>query len=74
MGASKKKSTIAHKYPTYRDIPIKGCSSYLAGKRVDDNAEELWRVHDKIYDLTSFINKHPGGKEWLELTKVSFET
>lgn len=73
MGASKKISTVSNKYPTFRDDAIRGCYSWLEGKRVDDNAEKLWRVHDKIYDLTDFINKHPGGKEWLELTKVCFE-
>ena len=71
MGVTKKVSTVAYKYPTYRDDAIRGCYSWLEGKRVDDNAENLWRVHDKIYDLTDFISKHPGGKEWLELTKVS---
>lgn len=42
---------------------------WLEGKRIDDNAEGLWRVHDKLYDLTSFVEKHPGGAEWLSLTK-----
>ncbi|CAH0605493.1 unnamed protein product [Chrysodeixis includens] len=36
---------------------------------MDDGAEGLWRIHDKLYDLTSFIKRHPGGEEWLELTK-----
>lgn len=26
-------------------------------------------MHDKLYDLTEFIDRHPGGKQWLELTK-----
>lgn len=43
--------------------------SWFDGKRIDDNAEGLWRVHDKLYDLTEFIDSHPGGKQWLELTK-----
>ena len=43
--------------------------SWLAGKRIDDNAEGLWRVHDKLYDLTDFVQRHPGGAEWLEMTK-----
>lgn len=34
-----------------------------------DNAEGLWRVHNKIYDLTNFVSSHPGGAEWLEITK-----
>lgn len=64
-----KVSVIAEKYPTYRDEPLKTCNRWLDGKRIDDNAEGLWRVHDKLYDLTDFIHRHPGGSEWLELTK-----
>lgn len=41
----------------------------MDGKRIDDNAEGLWRVHDKIYDLTEFIDHHPGGSQWLQTTK-----
>lgn len=41
---------------------------WLEGKRLTDNAEGLWRVHDKIYDLSKFMKLHPGGSEWLELT------
>lgn len=29
----------------------------------------MWRVHDKLYDLTDFIERHPGGSEWISLTK-----
>jgi hypothetical protein len=43
--------------------------SWIEEKKVIDNAEGLWRVHDKIYDLNDFISKHPGGSEWLEMTK-----
>ena len=43
---------------------------WLAGKRLDDDAEGFWRIHDKLYDLTDFISRHPGGSEWLQLTKV----
>lgn len=64
-----KPSTIAHKYPTYRDDAFKGCKRWLDGKRIDDNAEGLWRVHDKLYDFTDFINRHPGGADWLKITK-----
>lgn len=39
-------------------------------KRIDDAVEDgLWRIHDTIYDLTEFIDKHPGGTDWLEMTK-----
>lgn len=38
-------------------------------KRHDDNLDNLWRVHDKLYDLNDFLSKHPGGRDWLEFTK-----
>jgi cytochrome b involved in lipid metabolism len=43
----------------------------IIGKRQDDNVGNHWRVHDKIYDLESFVSKHPGGPEWIELTRGS---
>lgn len=62
--------TVIKKYPTYRDHLVNGCWKWIEGKRKDDNACDLWRVHDRLYDLTDFITKHPGGKYWLEVTKV----
>lgn len=64
-----KPSAIAQKYPTYRDDKVKGCKKWLDGKRIDDNAEGLWRIHDKLYDFTNFISQHPGGAEWLKVTQ-----
>lgn len=43
---------------------------WLEDKQDTDGAEGLWRIHDALYDLTDFVQKHPGGAEWLELTKV----
>jgi Cytochrome b5-like Heme/Steroid binding domain len=63
-------SSLVRKYPSYRDDKINGCWRWIEGRRVDDKAEGYWRVHDKLYDLTNFIEKHPGGRNWLELTKV----
>lgn len=63
-------TTVLKKYPSFRDDKINGCWKWLQGRRADDNAEGLWRVHDKLYNLGSFIDKHPGGREWLELTEV----
>lgn len=63
------KSTIVRKYPTYRDDSFKSCQKWLNGKQLDDNAEGLWRVHDKLYDLENFIKNHPGGSDWIEITK-----
>lgn len=44
--------------------------SWLDGRREDDNAEGLWRIHDSLYDFSDFIQRHPGGPDWLKLTKV----
>lgn len=49
------------------------CFSWLESKRDDDNAEGLWRVHNTLYDLTKFINMHPGGSDWLIFTKVKMK-
>lgn len=59
------------KYPTNRDITWKTGDSWLDGKKCDDGAEGLWRIHDNIYDLKDFVHKHPGGSMWLEITQVS---
>lgn len=41
-------------------------------KKIDDGIDEnLWRIGDNLYDLTSYIDQHPGGKFWLEKTKGS---
>jgi hypothetical protein len=63
------KSTIVRKYPSFRDDAFKSCQKWIEGKRLDDNAEGLWRVHDKLYDLSKFIKNHPGGSDWIEMTK-----
>jgi hypothetical protein len=63
-------NTICNKYPTHRDEYVKGCWKWLKGRRADDNAEGLWRVWDKLYDLSGYVEKHPGGREWLILAKV----
>ncbi|KAG7307965.1 hypothetical protein JYU34_006589 [Plutella xylostella] len=57
------------KYPSLRDEGPRDPVQWLAGKAMDDGAEGLWRVRDGIYDLTDFIHRHPGGAEWLELSK-----
>ncbi len=43
---------------------------WLKGKRQDDNiGEDVWRVGNNLYDFTPFLSKHPGGAQWLELSK-----
>ncbi|CAL4062179.1 unnamed protein product [Meganyctiphanes norvegica] len=56
-------------YPALRDTPLKSSHTWLAGKRIDDNIGNYWRVHDKLYDLSEFVDKHPGGRQWIELTR-----
>lgn len=41
----------------------------MEGRRQDENAEGLWRIYDNLYDFTDFIRLHPGGQDWLLLTK-----
>ncbi|XP_032513096.2 cytochrome b5-related protein-like [Danaus plexippus] len=57
------------KYPSLRDEGLRDPIQWLMGKAMDDGAEGLWRVHNGLYDLEEFIQRHPGGAEWLELTK-----
>ncbi|XP_039749545.1 cytochrome b5-related protein-like isoform X1 [Pararge aegeria] len=57
------------KYPSLRDEGFRDYKQWLLGKSMDDGAEGLWRVHDSLYDLGQFVESHPGGGEWLELTK-----
>lgn len=63
------KSTLGIKYPTLRDHPLHTGEKWLEGKNIDDGAEGYWRIHDSLYNLNGFIEKHPGGKDWLQLTK-----
>lgn len=62
-------TSITSKYPTFRDAPLKTVNLWLEGKRQDDGAEGLWRIHDTLYDLTDFIDRHPGGVDWIRQTK-----
>ncbi|KAF2360548.1 Fatty acid desaturase domain [Trinorchestia longiramus] len=55
--------------PTDRDVTVKTGDVWINGKKIDDNIGNLWRIHDKLYDFSSFIDKHPGGQFWLETTK-----
>ncbi|XP_050457097.1 cytochrome b5-related protein-like isoform X2 [Cataglyphis hispanica] len=42
---------------------------FLEARRKIDGAEGLWRIENKIYDLETFAKLHPGGEEWIRLTK-----
>ncbi|XP_045477172.1 cytochrome b5-related protein-like isoform X2 [Harmonia axyridis] len=62
-------SSLGIKYPSSRDLPLHSGDIWLQGKRADEGAEGLWRIHDELYDLTDFISSHPGGSEWIRMTK-----
>ncbi|KAK5641848.1 hypothetical protein RI129_010395 [Pyrocoelia pectoralis] len=66
--SNKPKVSLNFKYPSNRET-IKSGKEWLSGKREDDDAEGLWRIHDDLYDVSDFIEKHPGGSSWLQLTK-----
>lgn len=36
------------RFPSGRGAPLATVHAWLAGKRRDDGAEGLWRVHDKV--------------------------
>jgi hypothetical protein len=58
------------KYPQNRDLEPKLPSQWMNGRKFQDGAEGLWRVHDGLYDLSEYITRHPGGAYWLKTTKV----
>lgn len=58
-------------YPLLRNEEPKTAQLWLKSKRIQDGAEDLWRIHDSLYDLTDFVKKHPGGAQWIATTKVS---
>ena len=45
-------------------------NNWLQSKQLHDNAPpDLWRIHNKLYDLTSFVQYHPGGVQWIKWTQ-----
>ena len=48
---------------------INSAEGWMANKREGDGIDpSLWRIHDKLYDLSSFAKRHPGGAMWIEST------
>lgn len=43
---------------------------WLQDKQDTDGADGLWRIENELYDFSSYINSHPGGQDWLSMTKV----
>ncbi|XP_067213340.1 cytochrome b5-related protein [Linepithema humile] len=56
-------------YLPARENPSKTAAGFLQARRKIDNAEGLWRIGNRLYDLENFAKLHPGGAEWIELTK-----
>ena len=49
------------KYFYNRDVFIwKFATQWLKAKRIDDDCEGLWRIHDDLYDLSGWEQHHPG--------------
>merc|ERR1712136_593799 len=38
-------------------------------QKLDNCPKDLWRVHDKLYDLSKFAGSHPGGKFFISETR-----
>lgn len=66
-GGTTLKLTAYKKFPT--NYPHRDREAWLSGKRIDDNVGPYWRIYDKLYDLTDFVDRHPGGRLWIEVTK-----
>lgn len=62
-------STLGIKPPKRRKLFL-NVFDWLDDKKLDDGAEGLWRIHDNLYDFSDFIEQHPGGQDWLKITKV----
>ncbi|XP_012286540.1 cytochrome b5-related protein [Orussus abietinus] len=56
-------------YLPARDDGFATGAGFMKSRRETDGAEDLWRVQDKLYDLNGFASFHPGGAEWIRLTK-----
>ncbi|XP_076671851.1 cytochrome b5-related isoform X2 [Andrena cerasifolii] len=52
-----------------RNDAFKTPYAFLEGRKKVDGAEGLWRIRNSLYDLEKFAKFHPGGEEWIRLTK-----
>ncbi|RXG71139.1 cytochrome b5-related protein [Armadillidium vulgare] len=60
------------KFPTNRNSILKNPEYWLDGKREIDEVFPYWRIHNKLYDLTDFISKHPGDINKLRNSPFTF--
>lgn len=56
-------------YPLARNQIMKTSHGFLKGRTQQDGAEGYWRIRNGLYDLRNFVKSHPGGAEWIALTK-----
>ncbi|KAK2581040.1 hypothetical protein KPH14_006087 [Odynerus spinipes] len=56
-------------YSSSRDEFLKTPFGFLEGRSKQDGAEGLWRIRNGLYDLEKFAKSHPGGAEWINLTR-----
>jgi len=69
MGVQKQ-SLITNVPPSFYNRYRRDQQDWLESKAGDDNVEDgLWRIDNTLYDLTEFIQRHPGGPDWLKMTK-----
>lgn len=55
------------------DTGIRSADDWIEAHRKEDGADGLWRIHDGLYDLGQWIHTHPGGPQWLDITRVSLQ-
>ncbi|KAK4879280.1 hypothetical protein RN001_007426 [Aquatica leii] len=63
------RSSLGIKNQYDKNSVFKSPDQWLEDKKKFDGAEGLWRIHDRLYDLTNFIDIHPGGQFWLNVSK-----
>lgn len=49
--------------------PAPNSDFQLAKAQADTANSPFWRLYNKYYDLTDYLDKHPGGRQWLEYTR-----
>ncbi|XP_020287163.1 cytochrome b5-related protein isoform X2 [Pseudomyrmex gracilis] len=69
FGMSKTSTVPGLAYLPARNKEPKTAAQFLQSRRTIDGAEGLWRIENKLYDLETFAKSHPGGSEWIRLTK-----
>jgi cytochrome b involved in lipid metabolism len=65
--------------PDRKTLPTRGLKGsphiWMDEKRERDaelwqsDITNYWIIENKLYDLNNFIDRHPGGKVWLNMTK-----